>query len=209
MFSTDTAAGEALRIANILLTAEKVETALYAAGLQSGVLAGLAPDDLSYVQAATAAEFVHAQVLSGLGAFIPNHQFFFPPDTFTDRAAFFNLIETLETGGIGAYSAAIFRFGGDLQRPDLALLAARILGTEAEHRVLARTLNQKIPPDDVCLEAVPTLSFDAIARFFAPFLTPGQFAGRSVGPVPFPDQATVARLVGANSCRLTSVGSQV
>jgi hypothetical protein len=195
--------GEALRILNVLLTAEKVETALYAAGLQSGVLSGIEPDDLTYFQAATSEEFVHAGLLEALGARIPQNVFFFPTGTFTDRRMFLDLIETLETGGIGAYSAAIFRFSSDLRRPDLALLAARIMGVEAEHRVLARTVNGKNPPDDRCIEAVPTLDFNQIAAMFIPFLLPNQFGGQSVGPIPFPDQATVNRLAGPNSCIAT------
>lgn len=197
---------EVLRILNALLTAEKIETTLYVAGLQSGVLAGLAPDDLSYFQAATNAEFVHIQILQGLGASTVQNQFFFPLGTLTDRRAFLDVIERLETAGVGAYSAAIFRFASDLQRPDLALLAARILGTEAEHRVLARVINQRNPPDDVCLEAVPTLNFAAIEQFFAPFLSPNQFGGASIGPIPLPDAAMVAAAVNGNPCRMTTVG---
>lgn len=195
--------GEALRILNILLVAEKVETALYTAGLQSGVLAGIEPDDLTYFTAATSEEFVHTQILQGLGANIAENAFFFPPDTFTNRMAFLNLIETLETTGIGAYAAAIFRFASDLQRPDLALLAGRILGVEAEHRVLARTVNGKNPPNDVCIEAVPTFDFNDILRSLLPFTMPNQFGGRSTGPVIFPSEATVRALVGNNFCRMT------
>ncbi|HEY3365135.1 MAG TPA: ferritin-like domain-containing protein [Symbiobacteriaceae bacterium] len=197
----DPVTGEALRILNVLLTAEKVETALYAAGLQSGVLAGISADDLTYFQAATSEEFVHARLLEALGASMPVNNFFFPPGIFTNRTMFLNLIEQLETNGIGAYSAAIFRFASDLMRPDLALLAARILGVEAEHRVLARVVNDKNPPDDRCIEAVPTLNFDQIAASFLPFLMPNQFNGQSVGPIPFPDAATVDRLVAPNACK--------
>jgi hypothetical protein len=191
------------RILDVLLTAEKVETALYARGLESGVLTPIEADDLSYFQAATSEEFVHAQILMGLGAQLPTNVFFFPPNTFTNKRAFLDLIETLETSGIGAYSAAIFHFSSDLPRPDLALLAARILGTEAEHRVLARVINQKNPPDNFCIEPVPTLSSDDIARMFVPFLLPNQFNNQSAGPVPFPDEATVRRLAGQNFCQMT------
>lgn len=191
------------RILNTLLTAEKIETALYARGLESGVLNPIEADDLTYFQAATSEEFVHAQILMGLGAQFPNNAFFFPPNTFTNKRAFLDLIEMLETGGIGAYSAAIFHFSNDLRRPDLALLAARILGTEAEHRVLARVVNEKNPPDNFCIEPVPTLDFDVIARMFLPFQFPNQFNNQSAGPVPFPDEATVRRLAGQNFCQMT------
>lgn len=195
--------GQTLAILNVLLTAEKVETALYARGLESGVLNPIDPDDLTYFQAATSEEFVHARILEQLGASIPQNQFFFPANTFTSKKAFLDLIEALETGGIGAYSAAIFHFANELRRPDLALLAARILGVEAEHRVLARVVNEKNPPDDVCIEAVPTLDFNQIRAMFAPFLVPNGFAGGSVGPVPFPTEATVIRLANGNICRMT------
>jgi hypothetical protein len=195
--------GDTLQILNVLLTAEKVETTLYAVGLQSGVLNPIDPDDLTYFQAATSEEFVHVRLLEQLGASIPNNVFFFPVDTFTNKTAFLNLIERLETGGVGAYCAAIFRFASDLRRPDLALLAGRILGVEAEHRVLSRTINGKNPPDDVCIEAVPTLDFNQIAAMFVPFLLPNRFGGRSVGPFPLPTAATVAGLVGPNACRMT------
>jgi hypothetical protein len=194
---------EIQRILNTLLTAEKVETALYARGLESGVLNPIDPDDLTYFQAATSEEFVHAQILQNLGARLATNTFFFPPNTFTDKRAFLDLIELLEMGGIGAYSAAIFHFSGDLQRPDLALLAARILGTEAEHRVLARVVNEKNPPDNFCIEPVPTLSFDEIARMFVPFLVPNPLGGQPSVQVPFPDEATVRRLANGNFCQMT------
>lgn len=57
-----------MAILNVVLTAEKVETALYAMGLQSGVLNPIEPDDLTYFQAATSEEFVHARILEQLGA---------------------------------------------------------------------------------------------------------------------------------------------
>lgn len=194
------AANKVLRILNTLLTAEKIETTLYAEGLKSGVLAGIDPDDLTYFQAAVTEEFEHAALLESLGASIPNNEFFFPPNTFTDLATFLNLVESLETGGVGAYSAAIFRFASKLTRPDLALLGARILGIEAEHRVLARVVAKKNPPDNLCIEAVPTLSFCQIKRMFKPFLSPNQFGGQSVGPFPFPDRATVEFLADGNRC---------
>lgn len=179
-------ANDVLDILNVLLTAEKVETTLYAEGLKSVVLTGIDPDDLTYFQAAVIEEFEHVVLLESLGANIPENEFFFPPDTFTDLNAFLNLVESLETGGVGAYSAAIFHFANELGRPELALLAARILGIEAEHRALARVVAGKNPPDNLCIEAVPTLSFEAIRQTFLPFLSPNQFGGQSVGPFPLP-----------------------
>jgi hypothetical protein len=39
---------------------------------------------------------------------------------------------------------------------------------------------------------------------FLPFLSPNNFNGQSVGPVAFPDQATVNRLAGPNACIATT-----
>ena len=60
-----------MEILNALLTAEKVETALYARGIESPALQGLPPDELAYFQAGLSHEIAHVDVLTELGASVP------------------------------------------------------------------------------------------------------------------------------------------
>lgn len=189
-----------LAILNALLTAEKLESALYAEGLRSGVLSSVEPDEFGYFQAGLSEEFFHARLLEDLGASIPNTRFWFPPRTFTDLSVFLNQVIFLESTGVAAYSAAIYQFAGSLRRPVLAEIGAQILGIEAEHRVLARDVAGLEPPNNLCIERVPSLSVARIAQNLTPYLSPNQFGGRSVGPIPFPNQQMVDRLVGPNAC---------
>ena len=189
-----------LHILRDLITAEKIETTMYAQGLNSGVLSGLPPDNFAYVQSGVTQEFFHWQFLALLGADIPNNTFFFPPTAFTDPNVFLTTLLMLEETGIEAYSSAIRDACDPIGRPGLIIPLAQILSTEAEHRVLIRDVLGLVPANDLCVERVTTTDFGVFEARLAPFLSPNLFNGSSTPGFPFPDQATVLALANGHAC---------
>lgn len=97
------------------------------------------------IKAANAEEYAHYQFLTGAGFQPLTTKFWIPNAFFGDRLA--NVpatIEVAETVFINAYLIAINAFAG-LGQPKLARYAGEILGVEAEHRALARSLQGKLP----------------------------------------------------------------
>ncbi len=186
-------------ILNTLLTAEKVETAMYAQGLRSPALQGLPPEQFAYFEAGLSHEAAHVEVLTDLGASVPYNEFFYPPGTFEDQSIFVNTLLTLETAGVSAYIQAsdeLARMG----RFDLARLADQIMGVEAEHRALLREVLDLVPADNLCFERAPNQPVTEILAALPAFLSPNQFEGASEGPIALPTPEEVAELVGANGC---------
>lgn len=190
----------ALHILMDLITAEKIETTMYAEGLASGVLSSLSPHDLAYFQSGATQEFFHWQFLASLGADIPNKTFFFPANAFTDLHTYLTTLLALEETGIEAYSAAIRIMCDPIERPGLTIPLAQVLATESEHRVLIRDVLDLNPANDLCIERVTTTDFGVFEARLAPFLGPNQFNGTSTAGFPFPDQATVLSLADGNAC---------
>lgn len=188
-----------LEILNALLTAEKVETALYARGLQSPALQGLSPEQFAYFQAGLSHEIAHIDVLTELGASIPNEEFYYPPGVFEDRELFVNTLLTLETAGVSAYIQASDEFAR-MGRFDLARLMDQIMGVEAEHRALLREVLDLIPASNLCFERAPDLPVTEILAALPSFLEPNQFDGASTGPVALPTPEEAAQLIGPHGC---------
>lgn len=186
-------------ILNTLLTAEKVETALYAAGLTSPALQGLDADDFAYFQAGLSHEIAHVNVLTSLGASVPFDEFFFPPGTLEDRTIYLNTLLTLETAGVSAYIQASYEFAR-MGRFDLSRLMDQIMGVEAEHRTLLRDVLGLIPADNLCFERAPNQPVTVILAALPSFLRPNQFNGASEGPIPLPTPEQAAELIGSNAC---------
>lgn len=192
-------AGSALEILNALLTAEKVESALYARGLVSPALQGLPEEQFAYFQAGLSHELAHIDVLQGLGASVPYREFFYPPGTFEDRSIFVNTLLALETAGVSAYIQASAEFAR-MGRFDLSRLMDQIMGVEAEHRALLREVLDLIPAADLCFERAPNQPVTEILSALPQFLQPGQFEGGSVGPVPLPTPQEAEELIGPYGC---------
>lgn len=188
-------------ILDALLTAERLEATAYSKGLESGVLDLLPDHERSYFKAAVSEEYSHAVALERLGAHVSYRTFYFPPRTFVDREKYLDVLLSLENVGISAYSAAIYQFAGRLHAPRLALYAAKILGIEAEHRVLIRDTQGAIPPNNLCFEVVTSLSVAENAKALVPFLSPDQFCGESTGPEFFPSRERVEQLSGRDYCK--------
>lgn len=186
-------------ILNALLTAEKVESALYARGLQSPALQGLPPDQFAYFQAGLSHELAHINVLTELGADVPYEEFFFPPGAFEDLSIYVNTLLTLETAGVSAYIQASYEFAR-MGRLDLSRLMDQIMGVEAEHRALLRDVLELVPAANLCFERAPNEPVTQILAALPAFLRPNQFDGSSVGPVSIPSPEQAAELIGPNGC---------
>lgn len=96
------------------------------------------PLKLDVLKAAGAAEFDHFTALTKLGAKPLTTHVWIPDALFgNDGPQLFRNIEVAETLFVNAYLIAITNFAG-AGKGDDARYAAEIMGTEAEHRVLAR-----------------------------------------------------------------------
>lgn len=95
------------------------------------------------LRAANAAEHDHLKALKSLGA-KPLTTKFWAPDSFFEPKNVFPTIEVAETLFVNAYLIGISVFT-DAGKDDYARYAGEILGTEAEHRTLARFAQGKLP----------------------------------------------------------------
>jgi len=213
--------GESVQdILNAALVAERLATTFYYTGLTTTAItrdhrvAGYAanpnavsrngdPANVAYLQAALDQENKHARILSDLGATAPYKEFYFPTSTFDEIGytsmpdTFLWSIDHLETAFISAYLAAIDRFGA-LGRYDLALLAARFLGVECEHRALYRVIAGDDPADNVTLEVASFACVGDAVQVLTPFLTGKGFPGGATAAIPLPEPAHIVRVVGEN-----------
>ena len=102
---------------------------------------------IDVLRAAGAAEFDHFAALQSLGAKPLATQVFIPDALFGDGGVkTFQNIELFEALFVNAYLVAITVFG-DANQGKFARYAGEILGTEAEHRVLARFAQNTIGPN--------------------------------------------------------------
>lgn len=160
------------KIISVAAVAEALAVTFYYNGITHKVGTLIEPDQLDYLKAALAEEKDHLDLLRKAGAAAPPKKFFFEMGTFAHVRKFTDVLDALETAFIGAYAAAVHRFC-ELNQADLAELAARILGIEAEHRVLGRDIAGASPPNNLCLERVPFVCVSEAADALAPFLSDG------------------------------------
>jgi len=99
-------------------------------------------------------------MLASGGAKASIEHFHFPATAFHELGSaqqpgtFLGVLESLETAFTDAYTVAVGQLL-QLRHPDLAQLAAQIMGVEAEHRVLGRVIGGALPANDITLERVP------------------------------------------------------
>lgn len=144
-------------ITNTAITAEALAVTFLTAALGSSGL-GLNSLETSIIQAALVEEQDHYDFLASLGA-TPLTTTFTVPDSkmLSDKVTFFTTLWAAESLFVAAYLAAV-REGAELGQPTFSLIAAEIMGVEAEHRALARAalaLNNDtagIPPNDKAYE---------------------------------------------------------
>jgi len=214
-------------ILDVLLTVEHLTIAFYYTGLTShGVmrdwtLAGPSanpnhptlpphgnPSHVRYLQAALDAEVKHAAALMQGGATSSYTGFYFPERTFrslgtsTDHGSFLGIMETLESVCEGVYLAAVRELLA-LNHTDLALVAAQVMGVEAEHHTLGHILSRIAPANTTGLinqpfarvaECLPTLSSFFTGKHYL-------FARDSVRKVSLPSTAHTRRVIGRYGTR--------
>lgn len=184
------ASSESLQtIINIALTAELLAVTTYGNAIANFNVLGFddgAGVNLGYLVGALAAESDHVSILQLLGAQPLASTFSYPAGMFSSGTTFANTLETLETAFVAAYMLATYEAAA-AGRPDVAQLTARHGAVEAEHRVNARNLLNKIPSNNSSFESLDgfTKVGDAAAALQAlGFLSP--VAGNSYaypGPV--------------------------
>jgi hypothetical protein len=210
-----------LDIITTALIAERLATTFYYTGLTTKAvvatpnLAGAAGDlnnvgsdgnegNVAYFQAALDQENKHAMALAAAGAKSPLMSFYFPATTFqsigytSQAGTFLWVLDHLETAFIGAYLAAIARFG-QLKRADLAELAGQILGVESEHRALGRVVAGDDPANNVTLEVVSFQNVSGAVTALTPFLTGKGFPGGATQAITIPTQSQIKTIVGKNT----------
>ena len=223
-------AAEAALVARILglgLAAERLATAFYYAGLTTpavmrdprlggsstdarnpGLPPNGRPSHVRALQACLDAESKHAAAFGPAGAAPAPRVYYCPAGTIDllgaprARGTVLGTMETLEAAFVAAYVVAIGALIDGAQ-PGVAAVVARILGVEAEHRVLGRAIGGLAPADELVFERSPFTGLDAVQRAFAPFLT-GQGFGRAgaTRATPVPSDAQVRALVGRYSTHI-------
>jgi hypothetical protein len=152
------------------------------------------------LQAALHQEVQHVMILENLGAQSAYKACYLPALALqslgytSHPGTFLWVLDHLETACIAAYMRRIERYM-TLQHPDLALLAARTLGVEAEHRALYRVISQDYPANNVTLEVAQFTCAGDIQRVLAPYLTGKGLPGRRHRVVARPTQAQIQRVL--------------
>jgi Ferritin-like domain len=131
-FVTDAVTAEALAVTYLTGLIENAD--------KIGIPSSLVP----VLKAANAAELDHYKTLRGLGAKPLTTKFWAPNAFFASSKDVFATIEYAETAFVNAYLIAITAFA-KAGKDSLARYAGEILGTEAEHRALARFAQGKLP----------------------------------------------------------------
>jgi hypothetical protein len=205
-------------------------------GTATNVTANGQLDNVGYLRGALAEEMSHASLLRAqlnisASTDDPVQTFYFPTGTFDTLANFFPIIIALETAFIAAYMTAVEEFAlmlgnvapysstqmdatGTAYTPanlaSFAKISAAILGVEAEHRTLARSIPppptfngvSNFPADNACYESTDTLQtvyngMNSAAAALAPFLS------SSSGTTPYMLQTA---LTGAAAVQLACTG---
>lgn len=196
--STAPASNMDQQILNAAATAEALAVTMYyniinvtGSIYQTGPLAGADSDDRAYLVAGYEEEFNHYNFLVNSGAKAAATTFYFPTNMFVDPQTTINTLVTLEDAFVAAYLIGV----RDFSSVALKVIAAQIMGVEAEHRTLARVIANDLSlptatglagaesvappnaaPNNVAYErtfssALPDISH--VVTALGPFITPG------------------------------------
>lgn len=168
------------------------------------------PGNVRFLQAALDAELKHANSLIKAGARSTFTRFYFPRGAFSptcatgqictlgnsnDPSTFLGVLDSLETAFVGAYLVAVRDFV-TLGYPQLAEVAANIVGVESEHRALGRVIADAEPSNNLTLEGMPFACIGDAATALKPFLTGAGFPHGATAAIALPGAAQVARVIG-------------
>jgi hypothetical protein len=120
------------------------------------------------LRAAVTTEFTHVQALKAIGAKPLTSRFWIPNAVFDGGVGLFTSLATVEAIEVSLYLVGVSIFSRRSQ-PFGARLCAEALGTEAEHRVLARFAASQLgaptaPPNNLGFERFPFRSTAAVVR---------------------------------------------
>ena len=120
------------------------------------------------LRAVVTTEFTHVRALKAIGAKPLTSKFWIPDAVFDGGVALFTSLARVEAIEVSLYLVGVSLFS---RRRDAsgARLCAEALGTEAEHRVLARFAASQLgaptaPPNNVGFEAFPLRSTNRVMR---------------------------------------------
>ena len=135
-----------VQILSIAATAEQLAIAFYHEGIEHADKLNITGANLDYLIAAIIEEQIHRDFLVAAGGKPITDTFSFPKGkaTFDDLDKFVATLEQLEEAFIAAYLAADKEFAL-YNQPGLAQIAAQIMGVEAEHRGLGRSISPNFP----------------------------------------------------------------
>ncbi|HLH61160.1 MAG TPA: ferritin-like domain-containing protein [Ktedonobacteraceae bacterium] len=133
-------------ILSVAATAEQLAVTFYANGIENAGTLGISGANFEYLEGAIVEEQLHRDLLVKAGGTPVTGTFSFPNGmgTFQHLDKFIATLDMLETAFESAYIAAIREFA-DMNRSDLAELAAQICTIEAEHRAIGRSIDPSIP----------------------------------------------------------------
>ncbi len=131
-------------IVNDAVTAEALAVTYLTGLIENASKIGIPSSLVPVLKAANAAELDHYTALRSLGAQPLTKKFWAPDKFFASSDDVFATIEYAETQFVNAYLIAITAFA-KAGKDSLARYAGEILGTEAEHRALARFAQGKLP----------------------------------------------------------------
>lgn len=131
-------------IINTAVTAEALAVTYLTGLVENASKIGIPSNLVPVLQAANAAELGHYKTLLSLGAKPITTKFWAPNTFFASSDQVFATIEYAETQFVNAYLIAVTEFS-KAGKDSLARYAGEILGTEAEHRALARFAQGKLP----------------------------------------------------------------
>jgi len=135
-----------VQILSIAATAEQLAVTFYAQGIANASKLQITGANYDYLVAAIVEEQIHRDFLVANGGKPITDTFSFPhgAETFKDQLTFVNTLQQLEEAFIAAYLAAVSEFSQYGQHR-LAQIAAQIMGVEAEHRGLGRSISSNFP----------------------------------------------------------------
>jgi len=136
-------------ILTVARTAEQLAVTFYSNGIANADKLGITGNNLEYLKAAMIEEQIHQQFFAANGGTSLAETFSFPQGakTFTDLTTFISTQQQLEGVFDSAFLAAVVEFA-QVNRPDLAQIAAQVACIEAEHRALGRGIGNLSPADN-------------------------------------------------------------
>ncbi|MGH2859013.1 MAG: ferritin-like domain-containing protein [Solirubrobacteraceae bacterium] len=147
-------------IVTAAVTAEALAVTYLTGLVENAIKIGIPSSLVPVLKAANAAELDHYKVLRSLGAKPLTTKFWAPNSFFASSKDVFATIEYAETQFVNAYLIAVTAFA-KAGKDSLARYAGEILGTEAEHRALARFAQGKLP-NNVAFESYEIHSIGGI-----------------------------------------------